>query len=268
MKRHGITGVCFLWAALALGCTSTVIETESKPDNRPTPPPTDPASIERRAAVRLELANLYFSRGQSNTALSEIDSAIKIKPDYAQAYNLRGLIYASLGNQSLSDESFERSLRINPNDAGTMQNYGWVLCQDQRYAAAQQQFQRALEQPSYRDSAQTLRAMGLCQARDGRLEEARQSLMRSYQLDPASAATAVSLAEVQYKLGEYERARFYIDRVNRVQTQSNAQTLWLSARIERKLDNETQVRSMGNKLRDRFPESPEALAYDQGRFNE
>ncbi len=254
--------------ALSAACTSTVIETEGKPDNRPSPPPTDAASIDRRSAVRLELANLYFARGQSETALSEIDSAIKIKPDNAQAYNLRGLIYASLGNQALSDDSFERSLRINPRDAATMQNYGWVLCQDQRYAAAEQQFLRALDQPNYRDSAQTLRAMGLCQARDNRLLEARQSLLRSYQLDPSSAATAVSLAEVQYKLGDYDKARFYIDRVNKVPAQSNAQTLWLSARIERKLDNQDQVRAMGNRLKDRYPQSPEALAYDQGRFNE
>jgi type IV pilus assembly protein PilF len=108
----------------------------------------------------------------------------------------------------------------------------------------------------------------VCQARDGRLQDAQQSLIRSYQIDPASPATAVSLAEVQYKLGEYEKARFYIDRVNKVSDQSNAQTLWLSARIERRLGNETQVRSMGSKLRDRYPQSPETLAFDQGRFNE
>ncbi len=268
MKRALVASLLSALLALFGACTSTVTQTEGKPDNRPSPPPTDAASIERRAAVRLELANLYFSRGQSATALAETDTALKIKPDYAQAYSLRGLIYASMGNPALADESFERSLRINPRDAGTMQNYGWVLCQDQRYAAAEQQFLRALEQPNYRDSAQTLRAMGLCQARDGRLIEAQQSLLRSYQLDPASAATAVSLAEVQYKLGEYSKARFYIDRVNKVPAQSNAQTLWLSARIERKLDNETQVRAMGNRLKDLYPQSSEALAYDQGRFNE
>ena len=65
------------------------------------------------------------------------------------------------------------------------------------------------------DTATTLRVMGNCQARDGRLADAEASLMRSYQLDPSSAATAFNLAGVQYRRGEYERARFYIDRVNK-----------------------------------------------------
>ena len=44
--------------------------------------------------------------------------------------------------------------------------------------------------------------------------------------------TAYTLADVQYRRGEYERARFYIDRVNKSADQSNAQTLWLGSRIE------------------------------------
>jgi type IV pilus assembly protein PilF len=274
-RLPAVSTTLVLVMALMMGlgaCTSTTTKTEVKADSTrdstPTPPPTDEASLARRAAVRLELANLYFARGQADTALAEIDTAIKIKPDYVQAFNLRGLIYASLGDTAKSDENFQRALKINPRDTSVMQNYGWVLCQSQRYAAAEEQFRNALNQPNYREAAQTLRAMGVCQAREGRLQDAQQSLVRSYQIDPASPATAVSLAEVQYKLGEYEKARFYIDRVNRVSDQSNAQTLWLSARIERRLGNETQVRSMGSKLRDRYPQSPETLAFDQGRFNE
>ena len=268
-------GFAALWLALpttlmmALGaCTSTVTQTEVKSDNAPSAPATDEASLNRRAGVRLELASLYFARGQPNTALNEIDTAIKIKPDNAQAYNLRGLIYASLGDTASAEQNFQRALQINPRDSSAMQNYGWFLCQNQRYGPAEEQFQRALNQPGYRDAAQTLRAMGNCQARDGRLQEALQSLLRSYQFDPSNAATAVNLAEVLYKLGDYERARFYIARVNSMPDQTNAQSLWLSARIERRIGNETQVRAIGNKLRDSYPQSPEALAFDQGRFNE
>ena len=157
----------------------------------PTPAPPDPEQLKRSAGVRLELASLYFSRGQFNTALDEIKLAIQADPKNGAAYNLSGLIYAALGNMAQADASFQRALQINPRDADTMNNYGWVLCQNQRYKEADVQFQQALVQPNYRGAARTMRVMGICQARDNRLDDAEASLMRSYQIDPSSAETAV-----------------------------------------------------------------------------
>jgi type IV pilus assembly protein PilF len=261
-------GACLVLAAALAGCTTTVTQSQVKGEARDVAPPTDDMSATRRAGVRLELASLYFSRGQMNTALEEIKRAIDAKPDYGAAYNLRGLIYAGLGNTQQAEESFQRALQIDPRDADAMQNYGWFLCQNQRYTQAEELFQRALNQPNYRGSAMTLRAQGNCQARDGRLADAERSLARSYELDPSSAATAVNLAEVQYRRGEYERARFYIDRVNNKPEQTNAQSLWLAARIENRLGNQATVRGLGDQLRARYPLSPETLAYEQRRFDE
>ncbi len=250
------------------GCTSTVTRTEAKADANAAPAPPDAESLKRSAGVRLELASLYFGKGEFNTALNEVKLAIQANPEYGAAYNLAGLIYAALGNMAQADASFARALQINPRDGDTMQNYGWVLCQNRRYAEADVQFQQALLQPNYRGAARTLRAMGLCQARDNRLADAEASLMRSYQIDPSSAETAYTLADVQYRRGEYERARFYIDRVNKSAEQSNAQTLWLGARIEYKLGNRPLALGLGDQLRKRYPQSPETLAFEQGRFND
>jgi type IV pilus assembly protein PilF len=261
-------GLALMLLIALAGCTSTVTRTEVKGDEKVSDAPMDEKSIKKLADTRLELASLYFSRGQSETALTEIKKVIDALPQYGPAYNLRGLIYASLGNTTQAEASFLRALQINPRDADTMQNYGWFLCQNQRFAEADQQFNNALVQPNYRGAAMTLRAMGNCQARDGRLADAEVSLARSYQLDPSSAATAINLADVQYRRGEYERARFYVDRVNKVPAQTNAQSLWLAARIEHKLGNAAAARTLGNQVRERYPNSPEALAFEQGRFNE
>ncbi len=251
-----------------VGCTSTVTRTEVKGDEKVSKAPMDEKSIKKLADTRLELASLYFSRGQFETALAEIKKVIEAVPSYGAAYNLRGLIYASLGNTEQAETSFRQALQINPADADTMQNYGWFLCQNRRFTEADVQFENALAQPNYRGAAMTLRAMGNCQARDDRLADAERSLLRSYQLDPSSPATAVNLAEVQYRRGEYERARFYIDRVNRVPAQANAQSLWLAARIEYKLGNQSGARVLGAQVQERYPKSREALAFEQGRFDE
>jgi len=73
---------------------------------------------------------------------------------------------------------------------------------------------------------------------------------------------------VLYQRQDYERARFYIGRVNDNAEAANAQTLWLATRIERKLGRDTTVRQFGERLRARFPQSPEAALFERGRFDD
>jgi type IV pilus assembly protein PilF len=228
----------------------------------------DQGDPERRARLRLELAAGYFARGQTATALDEVKVALAAKPDMPEAYNLRGLIYASMNEPQLAEESFTRALQLAPRDGGAMHNFGWFLCQQRRFGEAEAMFGQALAQPQYREAPRTLFALGVCQANQGRWADAEATLSRAYELDPANPATAYNLSEVLYRRGDFERARFYIRRVNAVAEASNAQSLWLAARIEHKLGNPLGARALGNQLRDRFPQSPEALQYERGRFDD
>ena len=228
----------------------------------------DPADAEKRARVRLELAGLYLGRGQADTALGEVDRAIAAKPDMPEAYNLRGLIYASQGDLRLAEQSFQRALQLAPGSGDVMHNYGWFLCQQRRWPDAEAQFAAALALPQYRDTVRTLLAQGVCQARAGRWAEAERSLSRSYELDPSNPVTAYNLAEVLMRRGELERARFYVARINSQPELTSAQSLWLAARIERRLGNLQGVQDFGRKLQERYPESNEVLLYERGRFDD
>ncbi len=229
---------------------------------------SDQSDAERRARVRLELAGLYLARGQAATALDEVKQALAAKPDMPEALSLRGLAYAALGEPRLAEDSFQRSLQLAPRDPDLTHNYGWFLCQQRRWADADAQFQRALEQPQYRESMRTLLAQGVCQARAGQWEAAERTLSRSYELDPANPVTAYNLAEVLLRRGELERARFYVGRINADPQLASAQSLWLAARIERRLGNPDAVRDYGRLLRDRFPQSTESLQFERGRFDD
>jgi type IV pilus assembly protein PilF len=229
---------------------------------------SDESAASKKANVRLELATAYFSRGQMTTALDQVKLAIAADPTHSAAFSLRGLIYASLGDDKLAEESFQRALQISPRDADTMQNFGWFLCQKKRYTEADAMFVRALAVPQYRDAPRTMLAQGVCQSYAGQPELAERTLQRSFELDPANPSTAVNLAELLFRRGAYDKAKFYIQRVNNQPEVVSAQTLWLAARIENKMGNESEVKLLGTKLRDRFPESPESAAFEQGRVNE
>jgi type IV pilus assembly protein PilF len=216
----------------------------------------------------MELAAAYLGRNQPTDALDQVKQALQAKPDNPAAYGLRGLIYASLGDNEKADESFRRAQQLAPHDPDLMHNYGWTLCQQRRYDEADAQFKRAIAEPSYRSASRTMLVEGICQARAGKGQDAERTLSRAYELDPANPTIAVNLGEVLYRNGQYERARFYIRRVNSRQEFASAQTLWLAARIEHKLGQAEQVKAMGAQLRDRFPDSPEALLYEKGRFDD
>lgn len=275
--RGGVVGLCLL--LLLSGCatrsdgryptaspsaTSRNFATDMK--DRPTA--SDETEASRRASLRLELAAAYFGRGQMTTALDEVKKSIAANPNVAAAFNLRGLIYGNLGDHQLAEESFRRAMQLDPKDADVMQNFGWYLCQRERYAEADALFTRALAVPQYADSARTLLTQGVCHARAGKTDEAERTLSRAYALDPGNPAVAVNLSEVLYRRGDMERARFYIRRVNAEPSLVSAQTLWLAARIEHKIGNALGAAGFGEQLRNRFPQSPEAMAWVEGRFND
>lgn len=254
-----LAGLVVLLAA----CTTTTTTTSSA-----TPGGGAEPDRLRVAKARLELAGLYLGRGQANVALEEIKRALAAKPDMPEAYNLFGLVYATLGDTAQAESSFQRALQLAPQDGDTMHNYGWFLCQQRRWADSDAQFAAALQQPAYREPARTLMAMGVCQARAGRWQDAERALARAFELDPGNPVVAYNLSDVLLHRGELQRARFYIARLNGQPELVSAQSLWLAARIERRMGNVQGVQDFGRKLQERFPESNEALLYERGRFDD
>ncbi len=223
---------------------------------------------QRRAQVRLELASLYLGRGQLETALNEVRQALEARPDMSEAHGMRALILASMGDAAAADQAFLRAIQLAPNDGGPLHNRAWFLCQQRRFAESEAQFEAALALPQYRDGVRTLLALGVCQARAGRTAQAERSLSRSFELDPANPVTAYNLSELLLQRGELERARFLIRRVNAVPEQVSAQSLWLAARIEKRMGQDAAVQELGAQMRKRFPQAPETLRYELGRFDD
>lgn len=228
---------------------------------------SDEPEARRRARIRMELAVGYFEQGQTSVALDEIKQVIAIDPSYAEAFNVRGLVYMRLNDLRQAEDSFRRAVALNPRDANTLHNLGWLQCQQRRFDEAQKSFEAALASPVYGDRAKTLMAIGLCQARAGRMADAERNLARAYELDAANPIIGYNLASLLFQRGETERAQFYIRRLNNSEL-ANAESLWLGMKVERKLGEQTALRQLGEQLKKRFPQSREAASYERSAFDE
>jgi type IV pilus assembly protein PilF len=261
-------GVLVAMLVAALGALSGCASTPGQGPLEDLKTSSDQTDADKRARVRLELAAGYFSRGQATTALDEVKLALAARPDLPEAFNLRGLIYASMGEPRLAEESFRRALQLAPRDADVMNNYAWFLCQAGRLAESDVLFRQALAQPQYRDTVRTLMAQGICLARAQRWPEAEAALSRAYELDPGNPVSGFHLSDFLFRKGEYERARFYIRRVNQRGEFASPQSLWLAVRVERRLGDVAAMRLWGQQLQERFPQSSETLMYERGRLDE
>ena len=264
--RQWLFCACLLISALAglSGCASRQGESGNGSEIMTD---SDEPNAHKRARIRLELATGYFEQGQTTIALDELKQSISADPNYAAAYNLRGLIYLRLNDFRFAEESFRKALSIEPQDATVMHNLGWSYCQEARYPQAQQLFAQALAVPQYRERAKTWRAQGLCQVRAGQREEGEQSQLKSHEFEPGNPVTAYNLALLMFQRGEFSGAQFYVRRLNNSEL-ANEESLWLGIKVERRLDNRTAMQQLGAQLLKRYPQSRQADAYQRGVFDE
>lgn len=228
---------------------------------------SDEPEARRRARIRLELAVGYFEQGQTTIALDELKQSIAADPNFAQAYNLRGLVYMRLNDPRLAEDSFRRALAINPRDGDVLHNYGWLLCQQSRFGESQKALAQAIAMPLYGGRAKSWMAQGLCQMKAGQGAEAELSFQRSYELDAANPVTGYNLASLLYLRGELVRAQFYVRRLNNSEL-ANSESLWLGIKVERRLENREAVQQLAGQLRKRFAQSRELGSFERSAFDE
>lgn len=90
---------------------------------------------------RNETALDWFKKAEAlinkdpKTAIEYLDKAIKLQPDYASAYNNRGVAYATLNQYQRAIEDFNENIRLKPDSAGTYVNRGmaYILMGNKNY---------------------------------------------------------------------------------------------------------------------------------------
>ncbi|MDD2919580.1 type IV pilus biogenesis/stability protein PilW [Rhodoferax sp.] len=257
--------MALMGGAMLTGCAS--ISDSGASSRKDLVTDSDESSDRKRARIRVELAMGYLEQGKTAIALDEVKLALAADPNFADAYNLRGLIYMRLNEFPLAQDSFMKALSIRSGDANILHNLGWLRCQQARYPEALADFSRALADPAYGERSKTYMAQGLCQIRAGQRREAEQSLLKSFEFDASNPVTGYNLAKLLFQNGEFARAQFYIRRLNNSEW-ANAESLWLGIKVENRIVDQVALLQLANQLEKRFPQSKEAAAYRRGAFDE
>jgi len=252
------------WLALALVVAGCAVQHDS--------PSTESGTItgnigdaRNRARIHTDLAAAYYERGTMGVALEELRTATAADDSYAPAYGLFGLVYTELREKSLAEGSFERALRLAPNDPDINHNYGWFLCQNGRERDSIRYFLQAVRNPLYAAPWRSYSAAGVCSLRVDNRKDAEDFFQRALKLEPDESTSLLRLGDIRFRQGNVGEARKLIARYNKLAAPS-AESLWLALRIERKLGERVAEQSYANQLRRRFPASAEYQAFLKGQY--
>jgi type IV pilus assembly protein PilF len=242
--------VPFLVAAALAGCVSqTTVETRQVQDS-------SPSDARRRAEIHTSLAVEYYQRGNLSVALEETRLSIRDDATYVPAYNIRGLVFMELREDAQARAAFDTALRIAPNDAEVMNNYGWFLCLRGEGARGMEYLVRVQADSLYATPDKPLLNAGLCSRMLGRNKEAEDYLRRALLYRPELAGALIQLSEILFDKGSYKDAEIYLSRYMRL-GEPTLSALVLGVKLSRALGDRASEDSMQQQLRRRFPDAPQ-----------
>jgi superkiller protein 3 len=188
---------------------------------------------------RLRLANKYFSRGQIDEAMAEMQRlvekdpsrraiayfnlgvgytkkgmiaeavvmfkrSLELQPRNSQIYYYLGCAYLSQGMNEEAEKEFQKALEVDPNHRAAYDSLGFLYMNCGRYADAARIASQLLEQ--FPEDPTLLSNLGACHVGMDRIEEGLEYLQRAMQFEPNDPHIYKHLAIAYEKRGMNEEA--------------------------------------------------------------
>ena len=137
-------------------------------------------------------------------AIEYLNEALRLKPDYADAYSNRGIAYRNLGQHQRAIEDYNEAIRLNPNYAMAYSNRGIAYSSLGQHWRAIEDFNEAiLLNPDYVNAYIN---RGAVYADLGQHQRAIEDYNEAIRLNPNYADVYYNRGNLYYGLGKYKKA--------------------------------------------------------------
>ncbi len=158
------------------------------------------------ASLQYDLGLAYSARQMEGRAVKHLKKAVALKPDYAEALNALGVLYAKQGKPHQAQRAFEQALAI-PTYATpfyAFYNIGLLDEQHHDWQGALQQYRKAVAVQA--DYAPAYYRMGLILEKLNHPYKARHAYAQAFQNAPKLAQAYFHYGQLSYRLGDVEAA--------------------------------------------------------------
>ena len=146
-------------------------------------------------------ANAKYELGLYDAAIADYDTAIRLKPDYAFAYNNRGNAKYELKQYFAAISDYDMAIHLEPDDAGTYYSRGVVKHNLKHYAAAIVDYDTAIHFKP--DHAHAYNNRGLAKAKLKEYFAAIADYDTAIRLNPDDAFAYNNRGNAKYELKQY-----------------------------------------------------------------
>ena len=240
-------------AKLLFGVIAALLLTAcaSSPDQK-----TEQKKAAAAANANTQLGVEYLREGNYEQSRVKLEKALELEPDYAPAHDAIAVLYEKVGEISLAEKHYKRSLKLKPDSARAQNNYGQFLCFQDRHKEATAQFLKAADNPFYATPEVPLANAGMCAARVPDLDTASDYYRQALQKNPEFGPALMQMAIIRYEEGNYLGARGFLQRLQQA-AMLNPQGLWLAVRTEYALNDHQAWGEYAIILKNNFPDSDE-----------
>ena len=161
----------------------------------------------KEAYAHNNLALALFHDRQKDEAITEVQTALKLNPDFLDAHNTLGMLLADKSQNDTAIEEYKRALKLDSDNGPIHNNLGVIYFSRQQWKPAEYEFRKALEGEHSAPYAHHNLAQTLLQ--EGRLKDSLQECGKTLQYDPKFFGAYATRGLVEDKLGQ--EAQGYAD---------------------------------------------------------
>ena len=199
----------------------------------------------------------YLELGKTDMALEMLENAIDKDPDNYQAVGALAALYESVGMHEKAEENYKEALRLRPEKAAPENNFGRFLCERGEYERGLKYLQSAADKPMNTRKWVALTNLGICQNKQGDMDEAEINLRKALEIQPKFAPALLEMERISYKKQEYMSASAFLQRYHAV-APPTAETLWYAVNLARLSGNKEEAEKYQAELLQKFPNSEQA----------
>ena len=158
----------------------------------------------QRADLHAALGESYFMSGKAEKAIDEFKKLIELDPS-ARSYAFMGLSYRHLGRFDEARKYFQEGLKLDPHNASCLFNMGFIEERQGNHAAAEDLFQKVLQQNP--DFSEALLELANLRIANKKFDQAAELLRRYVKVSRNPATGYYKLAMVERSLHQMEAAQ-------------------------------------------------------------
>jgi len=102
------------------------------------------ASVPKPALEKFKKAIAAIEKNDTKPAIENLNEAVKLYPQFAEAYSELGSLYLRNGELNKAEESLRKTLQLNEKNAKAQLNYGIVLLNQRKMYEAEKQLEKAV----------------------------------------------------------------------------------------------------------------------------